>query len=82
MAIDGMVVRRDNIPSALPINAMTIEQGDARYYANNRYYAFKVLLGDVPFTSGSTNTVYPLTINGTNVPVNQSGVVTAIDWVR
>jgi len=25
MAIDGMVIRRDNIPNALPINAMTIE---------------------------------------------------------
>ena len=41
-----------------------------------------MLLGDVPFTSGSTNTVYALTMDGTTVPVNQSGVITAIDWVR
>ena len=36
----------------------------------------------MPFTTGSTNTVYALTINGTNVPVNQSSIITAVDWVR
>jgi hypothetical protein len=46
------------------------------------YFGFKVLLGDVPFTSGSTNTVYSLTMNSTNVPLNQSSVISAIDWVR
>lgn len=82
MAIDGVLLRRDNIQGALPIDALTVAQADARYYTNNKYFGFKVLLGDVPFTTGSTNTVYSLTLNGTNMSVNQSSVITAVDWVR
>lgn len=49
---------------------------------NQLTYGTQVLLGNVPFSSGSTNTVYPLTLNATNFPTNPSGIITGLDWVR
>lgn len=51
-------------------DALNRQTGDGRYYIGNRYYAFKILLGDVPFSTGSTNVVYSLVVDSTNVPVN------------
>jgi hypothetical protein len=49
---------------------------------NQLTYGTQVLLGNVPFTTGSTNTVYALTFNSTNFPTNPSSIITGLDWVR